>query len=249
MEPLGASGTWEWHGYRNSYVAIDGVEMQSVSGGGHWGGGVWISTRDHARFGYLHLRRGLWRDRRLLSERWLDLTTAPCEVNPSYGCLWWLNTRRGHLPSAPETRLLRSGRRPERGLGRSGPRPGGRRPLDSAGRPGRLHRSRPRGRARLRAAARSGRRGRPSPGTVIRWHRGTRPARERRRRAGGAHLTLGARTTTDRAESARSSRRERQAPEERTGEESTGADRLSPPNMCTLQGAPGRSSASRAVER
>ena len=103
MEPLGASGTWEWHGYRNSYVTIDGLRMQSVSGGGHWGGGVWISTRDHARFGYLHLRRGLWGGRRLLSEGWLDLATTPCEVNPVYGCLWWLNTERRHLPSAPET--------------------------------------------------------------------------------------------------------------------------------------------------
>ena len=51
MDPIGASNTWRWNGYRNSMVWIDGVEMQSVSGGGHWGGGFFISSRDHARLG------------------------------------------------------------------------------------------------------------------------------------------------------------------------------------------------------
>jgi CubicO group peptidase (beta-lactamase class C family) len=109
MEPIGASPTWQWHGYRNSYVTIDGVRMQSVSGGGHWGGGLWISSRDHARFGYLHLRRGVWNGQRLLSERWLELATTPCPVKPVYGCLWWLNTGRGHLPSAPESSIFALG--------------------------------------------------------------------------------------------------------------------------------------------
>ncbi len=49
MEPIGASSDWEWHGYRNSWVEIDGRLVQSVSGGGHWGGGVFISARDQAR--------------------------------------------------------------------------------------------------------------------------------------------------------------------------------------------------------
>ena len=39
MDPIGASATWEWHGYENSYVDIDGTKMQSVSGGAHWGRG------------------------------------------------------------------------------------------------------------------------------------------------------------------------------------------------------------------
>jgi CubicO group peptidase (beta-lactamase class C family) len=109
MDPIGASPTWQWHGYDNSYVTIDGTQMQSVSGGGHWGGGVWISSRDHARFGYLHLRRGVWHGNRLLSDRWLDLATTPCSVKPVYGSLWWLNTGRGHLPSAPESSFFALG--------------------------------------------------------------------------------------------------------------------------------------------
>jgi hypothetical protein len=35
MDPIGASSTWRWYGYENSFVNIDGVMMQSVSGGGH----------------------------------------------------------------------------------------------------------------------------------------------------------------------------------------------------------------------
>ena len=37
MDPINASDTWQWHGYRNSWVMVDGIRMQSVSGGGHWG--------------------------------------------------------------------------------------------------------------------------------------------------------------------------------------------------------------------
>ena len=64
MEPIGASPDWEWHGYRNSHVEIDGRRVQSVSGGGHWGGGVFIGARDQARIGLMLLRRGVWGTRR-----------------------------------------------------------------------------------------------------------------------------------------------------------------------------------------
>ena len=42
MDPIGASETWEWHGYDNSWLNINGKKLQSVSGGAHWGGGLWI---------------------------------------------------------------------------------------------------------------------------------------------------------------------------------------------------------------
>ncbi|MBI4012567.1 MAG: hypothetical protein HY359_09685 [Candidatus Rokubacteria bacterium] len=58
MHPIGASEGWEWPGYRNSWVEIDGRRMQSVPGGEHWGGGLMIGPRDHARLGYLVLRKG-----------------------------------------------------------------------------------------------------------------------------------------------------------------------------------------------
>jgi CubicO group peptidase (beta-lactamase class C family) len=92
MDPIGASDTWVWHGYRNAFVEIDGRRMESVTGGGHWGGGVWANTRDHARFGYLMLRRGNWNGKQLVSERWIDQATTPTPLRPVYGFMWWLNT-------------------------------------------------------------------------------------------------------------------------------------------------------------
>jgi CubicO group peptidase (beta-lactamase class C family) len=100
MDPIGASPTWEWHGYRNSFVELDGKQVQSVSGGGHWGGGVWSNSRDLARFGLLFLRRGMWSGKRILSERWVELMTAPTDIKPTYGFLWWLNTEQKLFPSA-----------------------------------------------------------------------------------------------------------------------------------------------------
>src|ERR1700751_619739 len=94
MDPIGASPEWEWHGYRNSYVEIDGRQVQSVSGGGHWGGGVFISARDQARIGLMLLRRGVWGGRRILSEAWIRRMLEPCPLYANYGYLWWLNTGR-----------------------------------------------------------------------------------------------------------------------------------------------------------
>lgn len=109
MDPIGASDRWEWHGYRNSSVEIDGQRMQSVSGGAHWGGGMMIPTTDHARVGQLILQRGAWQGRQLLSEGWVDACLTPTPLNPSYGLLWWLNTGRAHMPSAPETSVFALG--------------------------------------------------------------------------------------------------------------------------------------------
>jgi len=102
MDPIGASNTWRWNGYDSSWIVLDGELMQSVSGGAHWGGGMFISARDMARFGLLTLRRGLWGDRQILSERWIALATTPTPVQPTYGFMnFFLNTERRPLPSAP----------------------------------------------------------------------------------------------------------------------------------------------------
>jgi CubicO group peptidase (beta-lactamase class C family) len=103
MQTVGASTTWQWHGYRNAWIAIDGVPTPVVSGGAHWGGGFWASAYDHARIGALYLRRGRWRDRQVLSERWIDMTTTPCALNADYGMLWWLNRRGKIFAPAPAT--------------------------------------------------------------------------------------------------------------------------------------------------
>jgi CubicO group peptidase (beta-lactamase class C family) len=110
MDPIGASNTWRWHGYDNSWVNVDGVMTQSVSGGGHWGGGMWISARDQARFGLLTLRSGRWKDRQLVSEKWIALARTPTPAEPTYGFMnFFLNTGRKLLPSAPESAFFHLG--------------------------------------------------------------------------------------------------------------------------------------------
>jgi CubicO group peptidase (beta-lactamase class C family) len=102
MEPIGASTTWRWHGYENSWIELDGQKVQSVTGGGHWGGGMFINARDMARFGYLFLRNGRWRDRQIVSPEWIAMARTGGPANAEYGFMnWFLNPGRKPLPAAP----------------------------------------------------------------------------------------------------------------------------------------------------
>ena len=44
MDPIGASASWHWEAYDNASVEIDGTRMKSVTGGGHFGGGMTPQT-------------------------------------------------------------------------------------------------------------------------------------------------------------------------------------------------------------
>ena len=109
MDPIGASHTWRWYGYDNSWIVLDGELVQSVAGGGHWGGGLIINSRDMARFGLLTLHKGKWGDKQLLSEAWITMATTP-GVNTGYGFAnFFLNTGRKAIPSAPESAFYHLG--------------------------------------------------------------------------------------------------------------------------------------------
>ncbi|WP_417476368.1 serine hydrolase domain-containing protein [Maricaulis sp.] len=109
MTPIGSAGTWEWQGYKNSWVELDeGEELYwSVSGGGHWGGGMMLSAYDQARFGLLGLNRGNWDGTQLLSEAWYERSLTPTDVAPSYGYMNFFLNRPDiegaaiSVPSAP----------------------------------------------------------------------------------------------------------------------------------------------------
>ena len=103
MDRIGATSAWQYHGYDNSDVVIDGKKMRSVGGGTRWGGGLWINTRDEARYGYLFLRKGKWEGKQLISEKWVGMATTPGRNPLDYGYLWWLNTAHKQWPSAPES--------------------------------------------------------------------------------------------------------------------------------------------------
>jgi CubicO group peptidase (beta-lactamase class C family) len=102
MDPIGASRDWTWHGYGdNSTTEVNGKQVESVSGGTRWGGGLWINSQDLARFGLLILNKGNWNGKQLISEKWIKDATTPSAHGPDYGYLWWLNTTRNHWPSGP----------------------------------------------------------------------------------------------------------------------------------------------------
>ncbi len=92
LDPIGASTTWRWYGYENSFVNVDGLKMQSVSGGGHFGGGMFINTLDHARFGLLFLRQGKWNNQELISSKWVKDVQKPSSAKSAYGYMWWNNS-------------------------------------------------------------------------------------------------------------------------------------------------------------
>ncbi len=101
MDPIGASQDRKWQGYANSKVEINGKQVESVSGGTRWGGGLWINSEDLARFGLLILNHGKWEGKQLVSEQWLKDAVTPSAHGGDYGYLWWLNTKKRQWPSAP----------------------------------------------------------------------------------------------------------------------------------------------------
>lgn len=110
MDSIGASNTWRWTGYRNAWIVLDGNPVQSVSGGGHWGGGLFIHAEDMARFGLLTLRKGRWKNQQILSESWIRQSTTPGLANKEYGYMnYYLNTDQKLIPGAPPEAFVHLG--------------------------------------------------------------------------------------------------------------------------------------------
>lgn len=101
MGPIGASNSWKWVPYHNSYADIKGKRTASVSGGTRWGGGMWINSWDMARFGYLWLRGGAWAGKQILPPAYVSAALAPSAHGPDYGYLWWLNSKGKNFPGLP----------------------------------------------------------------------------------------------------------------------------------------------------
>lgn len=101
MRPIGASEDWQWVGYDNAWVEIDGKRMQSVPGGSHWGGGMSISSVDQALVGRMLLDEGRANGKQVISADWIRAMREPCALAPYYGFLIWLNHERKVFPSIP----------------------------------------------------------------------------------------------------------------------------------------------------
>ncbi len=110
MDKIEASTTWRWYGYDHAWTTIDGMQMKSVTGGGHSGGGIFIATEDLARFGLLFLNKGNWNGKNLVSEAWIKGATTPSEPNGNYGYMWWLNQKgERHWEGLPESLFYAAG--------------------------------------------------------------------------------------------------------------------------------------------
>lgn len=109
MNPIGASNTWRWIPYANSFVELNGKNVASVSGGTRWGGGMWINSWDMARFGYLWLRGGKWGDKQIVPADYVKAALTPSVHGPDYGYLWWLNRSGKGLPGLPENAFWANG--------------------------------------------------------------------------------------------------------------------------------------------
>ena len=125
MDPIGASNTWRWFGYDNAWVVIDGQPVQSVTGGGHWGGGMFINAYDMARFGLLHLAPGQM-GRPATALRAVDPHGADADRRPVALRIYQLSAQ--HRPQAASERAAdrvhAHRQRPQHDLRRSRARPG-----------------------------------------------------------------------------------------------------------------------------
>lgn len=106
MDPIGASTTWRWFGYDDAWVNIDGIKMNSVTGGGHSGAGVFVSTLDQARFGLLITRDGQWKSQQLISQDWIETAKSPSKAHDSYGLMWWVNQGQRKWPDVENSELF-----------------------------------------------------------------------------------------------------------------------------------------------
>ena len=93
MDKIGSSTTWRWFGYDHAWTEVDGLQMKSVTGGGHSGAGLFINAEDMARFGLLFLNEGKWKEQQLISKDWIHKATTSSIPNPNYGYMWWLNRK------------------------------------------------------------------------------------------------------------------------------------------------------------
>lgn len=94
VHPAFAAETgFRWHGYgARSAIDIDGVSVEVVVGGSHWGGGVVTSIAHHLTLGRIVLDDGMDGSRRCIGAAALRAVLQPCPLQPIYGGLWWLNT-------------------------------------------------------------------------------------------------------------------------------------------------------------
>lgn len=73
---------------------MDCLEWEADAKGVNYGGfGLKLSGRDLAKFGYLYVKQGIWKDQSLVPKEWIELSTSgkvpTTEKELYYGYGWW----------------------------------------------------------------------------------------------------------------------------------------------------------------
>ena len=86
-------------------LGIDGVEEYDAAGTLQGGSQFYLTVRDYAKFGLLHLRDGLWDGERLLPEGWVDFVrqNPGTSDNNGYGAGFWHSVEN---PDNPESEFV-----------------------------------------------------------------------------------------------------------------------------------------------
>jgi CubicO group peptidase (beta-lactamase class C family) len=103
-------------------IGIEGLSWDLQGGGAGFIGphanahtGIHVSARELARFGYLMLRGGRWRDAQIIPDWWGALATRSSQtLNPHYGFTWWVNETGTLWPMLPADAFAASGYRSNR---------------------------------------------------------------------------------------------------------------------------------------
>jgi CubicO group peptidase (beta-lactamase class C family) len=100
-------------------IGMRSAQPEFAASGEFLGGAfVHATARDWARFGYLYLRDGVWNERRILPDGWVDFSRTPnlAENNRIYGAHFWVNEDPSEkskqwkpLPGAPTSVFMAEG--------------------------------------------------------------------------------------------------------------------------------------------
>ncbi|MGE4428259.1 MAG: serine hydrolase domain-containing protein [Solirubrobacteraceae bacterium] len=102
LVPIGGAPDVRWHGLDGMRTTLtDGRTVDVVTGGSHWGGGLWTTATDLARLGLLVLADGHWGGERILDPAWCRAMVSPSVLRPAYGLMWWRNPAAGLAHAVP----------------------------------------------------------------------------------------------------------------------------------------------------
>lgn len=87
-----------------SKINMNSVVFETDASGTYVGSSyIYATARDYARFGLLYLNDGVWMEKRILPEGWVDYTVGAANASKGvYGSYFWLNASGEKLPDAPK---------------------------------------------------------------------------------------------------------------------------------------------------